>query len=664
YDYYYEYWVPKAIPLLINEFADPESALSTMMPAFIGMDTKDIAYMYFLEQWADCEMFEDGVDFHTVVEEIPEGTFGLEINRPDASGITLNASYALWDKNNEHSLLNLTGILEWYEANKSSSSSEYAMLLDEFDEHDLNETHMDMLLNWLWAPGGFSDQLLPILIESELGYGVPIDELAVQILYEQWSNVTALGLDLYPLGMDFGDLIDGIDPDTTGFEAGLPDPLGLTVEECEALWDETNDLALTNIDGILVWLGANSSSTDQTTLLNEFTFLNPNQLDDILNWLWAPGRFADELLPKLVQAPPPYGYGVPMEKLARIILFEQWANGTVMGMELYDEGIDFNELIGGFGGPVVGLEVGIPEPSGLTLDQCEDLWNISIPLSLLDMMTGIPAWVKAKDDTSVKQDLMDYFGITLQQIDKILNWLWAPGGFSDYLVPILIESELGYGIPMADFCFHLLLEQWANGTVMGNAMYEEGFPLPLVGGERVGFEVGIPEATGMSLESALALWDPESDYSLVNPNGLAKWFAAVAQDTDAYAELISANGLDDHAMQCIINWIPNFQQNVMPYLAQHQYSLPTDSITLGNIIQIGGIGIGGLLVGIGAVSITGSVVSKRRKVTKSSSKSVNKLTDAIYRKDSSSDAVIDSKSDSPEPSDNMDEENNKNEKYL
>ncbi|MFX1275639.1 MAG: hypothetical protein ACFFBP_11615, partial [Promethearchaeota archaeon] len=354
YDYYYEYWVPKAIPLLINEFADPESTLSTMMPAFIGMDTKDIALMYFLEQWANCSMFEGGVDFHTVDEGIPAGTFGLEVNRPNPSGIPLNACYALWDETNE--------------------------------------------------------------------------------------------------------------------------------------------------------------------------------------------------------------------------------------------------------------------------------------LSFLDMTNGIQVWKDAEENTASRQILLDEFGpygLTLTQLYMILNWLWKPGGFSDRLVPILIESEAGYGVPMDEFCFQLLLGQWANGTVFGEKMFPDGFPLPLVGGERYGFEVGIPEPTGMSLESALALWNPESDYSLVNPNGLAKWFAAVNDDTSAYAELMSANGLTDHAMACIINWIPNFQQNVMPYLAQHQYGLPTDSITLGNIIQIGGIGLGGLLVGIGAVSITGSVVAKRRKISRSkvsSKKAIGKIT--------------------------------------
>jgi len=197
-------------------------------------------------------------------------------------------------------------------------------------------------------------------------------------------------------------------------------------------------------------------------------------------------------------------------------------------------------------------------------------------------------------------------------VDLLLDWLWGNGGgwehgsFYNVTLPKLIYD---------DIAFEILLEQWANGTIFGDKAYPEGFPLPLGNKEIFGFEVGIPTPTNMSLESALALWNISSENSLVSKEGLTKWLGAVRGDTALYAELKAANNLNNGSMDLLLVWLPNFQRNVMPHLAQYQYNLPTDSITLGNSIQLGGIVIGSVSLGLGIAGIS-RIYLKRRKIVK------------------------------------------------
>ncbi|TXT62923.1 MAG: hypothetical protein BAJALOKI3v1_470015 [Promethearchaeota archaeon] len=642
YNYYNDYFVSDVIDLFINDFNTEGTALWTDMPQYRPRDWNEGEISYdelklysFYEQWAKCLSYDDGVDFSVYEDSIPTNTRGLEPGGPDTdSGIPMEATFRLWDESSEYSFLNIeNGIQKWYNAyfaHDSFNQSIYNELLNfftEFDGYDYEQslygssgfdsTDMDLILDWLWGNGGgwnqgaFYTTTLPTLLTS--WYDVTMDSFCKQILFEQWANGTVLGMDLYPQGIDFSTIIDGMDPDTTGLEPGVVIPLNLTYDQCEELWNQESNYSLTNMDGILLWYEANSSDAPKEDLIGEFPFLNNDTIDLILEWLWAPNGFSYGLFPLLTQAPEPYGYSSTVSELALKVLYEQWSNGTALGMDLYPNGIDFSTMVDGIVAGTTGLEAGIPVPLNLTFEQCDALWNPENNLSLLNMFEGIPKWVEANEYNETKQLIMNEFNLTSAQIDLILQWLWGEGCFSDYLVPILIESEMGYGVPMEDFCFQILLEQWANGSVMGEEMYPNGFPLPLGDKEIYGFEVGIPEPTNMCLGSALALWNTSSPNSLVSKEGLERWFAAIDGDMNAYDEVKSANGLDDHCMECILKWIPEFQQNVMPSLAEYQYGLPMDSISLANTIQIGGVAIGGVAIGLGSTGLSRNYLVKRKK---------------------------------------------------
>ncbi|MBD3211960.1 MAG: hypothetical protein GF311_05055 [Candidatus Lokiarchaeota archaeon] len=156
------------------------------------------------------------------------------------------------------------------------------------------------------------------------------------------------------------------------------------------------------------------------------------------------------------------------------------------------------------------------------------------------------------------------------------------------------------------------MKQWANGSIVE----DPGFPLEPIAHLTdfpYGFEVGVPLATNMSLNTSRNLWDPTNDYSLVNKNGLTRWNYAVKYPESAEANFLKiANNIDDGAYQIIIKWLPNFQKNLMPILAQYEYSLPMDSNSLSDMIFLIGFFTGLLLIGLSSYL----VIRNSRKIAK------------------------------------------------
>ncbi len=471
------------------------------------------------------------------------------------------------------------------------------------------------IINW-----GLLNEYIDILgtLMPELAGYTSTAQIAEKVFYELWADGTALGSVLYPGGMDFGDFLDDVPPGATGFEPCIPgtNTTGLTLAQSLALWNDASNYSLTNLDGIAVWYEVYEGSVAKSVLTTRFS-ITLRQVNMILDWLWGSwnistsGRFAYHLLPLLLNTS--LGYGVPIDVLSEQIIYEQWANATVLGMALYPAGLDINDIANdSFGSPVFGLEAGVPAPVNLSMSQCYALWNASNEQSLLHMGKGIADWHAAVGNAAKKSDLMAAFGLSTGQMDILLSWLWDDDGFSDYLVPLMIESPLGYNMPLAQFCLELLYSQWANGTILGEVLFPyPGFPLPLKGGIVYGFEVGVPVSTNMTVESAYCLWNTSSSYSLVTPAGIATWTKAVEGDAAAKSTLKVKNGLTDHAMNRLVIWLPLFQHNVMPYLAQESMDLPTDSITLANYVLYFGMLLGAVIMLFGIIVVARRV--KKRK---------------------------------------------------
>ncbi|MFX0028325.1 MAG: hypothetical protein ACFE8B_03890 [Candidatus Hermodarchaeota archaeon] len=309
-----------------------------------------------------------------------------------------------------------------------------------------------------------------------------------------------------------------------------------------------------------------------------------------------------------------------IDAIGKALFMEQWANGTILGEILYPEGIDFSEMLDEINETLIGFEVGRNIPSNITRKIAYALFDEDNYPNALTNDTGIELWIVANINDTIKESLMNEFNLTQPQMDKILFWLFEES-FQDNIVPELMKlpSPDGVGMNITEYARVLLLEQWANGTADGEVVYPFGFPLPLKAGTRYGFEVGyqgknLPVLpTNMSLATAESLWDVSNEFSLVNKNGLKKWYSAVADPTSAIAnELQTINSLEDGAMDMILSWLPDFRDNLMPYLAQEEMDLPMDSISYSNSIELGMVIPGSILMGLGLLGLARNAYIKRK----------------------------------------------------
>ncbi|MBA7551352.1 hypothetical protein ES705_43892 [subsurface metagenome] len=146
---------------------------------------------------------------------------------------------------------------------------------------------MNQILDWLFKGDDcFQNQTLPTLFEFD--QGMKMDERALELFYEQWTRAEMDGEDVYEDGLPLND----DDPALTGFEVGIPDKLEIDLDVAADIWDEDNDLALTNAKGIDKWFAA-----EYNELKDEFD-LDDDEMKQITNWLVD---FRDNVLPHLAE---------------------------------------------------------------------------------------------------------------------------------------------------------------------------------------------------------------------------------------------------------------------------------------------------------------------------------------------------------------------------
>ncbi|MHA1192906.1 MAG: hypothetical protein ACTSP9_11505 [Promethearchaeota archaeon] len=289
-EYYREYFVPVAIPMIV-------ASLDILMPEYSGMDTKSIAEMYYFAQWANCSMFEDGIDLSTMVDDLNESVYGFELDLLVPSNITKLSCDLLWEDNNPHSLTNDTGINEWIKARDNET------ILEELrTEFFLEDSQIRMIDYWLWN-ASFKLDLMPILITlpPPLGKNMSLEDFAVVIFLEVWTNGTADGRSLYPYGFP----LEMQATTAYGFEIGYQSqtkpviPTNTSLSSARSLWNTSNPFSLVTKNGIKEWFKAidnpNSATAYGLKMMND---LEDKQLLMILSWL---PRFKDNVMPFLAQ---------------------------------------------------------------------------------------------------------------------------------------------------------------------------------------------------------------------------------------------------------------------------------------------------------------------------------------------------------------------------
>ena len=418
-----------------------------IVPAILGMTPQQYAPIVFYGQWANGSLAEDGIDLSLFKDTLPEGTFGLEAGVPNPTNLTLLTCMALWDGSNPLSFVNDSGILVWVGAMLGDASLQVDLIV----AFSLTGAQLTILLGWL---GNFMTNLVPLLLFDETGYTVP--ELAQLAFYEQWANGTIQGAAVLP-----GGFLNELSASFAGppyFEVGLPSPSGLSLTETMNLWNEANAYTFVNMDGILVWLGAVTNTTLQSTLITTFG-ISTGELTALLTWL---GAFLTVRVPQLIL----YETGYTIPELAQVSFYEQWADGTIQGVAVLPDG-----FLSERDPPILGppyFEVGLTEgPTGLTASQCDALWDETSEYSLVSA-SGINKWYKAESSSTTYDDLRTHNDdLSAVQMTKILDWLPK---FRDEIVNALAKEELG--LPM---------EPYALGNTLLIALGAGGGTLAVIG---------------------------------------------------------------------------------------------------------------------------------------------------------------------------------------
>ena len=289
-DYYRDYFVPVAIPMIVAN-------MEVVMPEYTGMDTKDITKMKFYDQWANCTIYKDGYDFSEILDEIDDPLFGFEVGLLKPSNISRTSIDALWDDNNIKALTNDTGINEWIDAAENTTIKEELRI-----EFSLEDYQINMILNWLWNES-FKSNLVPVLITLPPpdGKGMSLNNYAKVIFFEVWANGTADGSVLYPLGFPLPLKATTV----YGFEIGYQNqntpviPSNISLKSARSLWNSSNKFSLVNKKGLEEWFYAVENPDSAATLgLMIANHLKDHEIPMILSWL---PNFRNKVMPYLAQ---------------------------------------------------------------------------------------------------------------------------------------------------------------------------------------------------------------------------------------------------------------------------------------------------------------------------------------------------------------------------
>lgn len=295
------------------------------------------------------------------------------------------------------------------------------------------------------------------------------------------------------------------------------------------------------------------------------------------------------------------GLGTTVAEVAEEMFYAQWANGS-----LASDGIDLSLLSDLITEPLKGLEAGVPDPTGIELEPAKDLFNDTLPLAFTNDM-GIMVWAyAAQGDTGNITAILGSFDISLTQLEAVASWLFTVFK-PDVVPPLILASE---GLTMWELTnVRFFLPQWANGTY-----YPTGLDLTGIPNKGEGWEIGVTDnvqtPSGITVTSAALLFTETNVLSLVNEEGLERWYKIKLNDSN-YVALKAGNLLTDAQMLLLMDYVPRFRDDVVPYLAEYKYDLPTDAYTLADGLLYGLMIPGIALLALGGIALVVSIIKRK-----------------------------------------------------
>ncbi len=247
-----------------------------------GADVRDIAQGFFEQQWANGTIqgnveLSDG--FLNELSPTLAGAPYFEIGLPVESNLTLAQTMALWNLGSDKTFFFSDSFNSiWYPALNNDNASQ-AFIMSEFG---LDPGELAAVLGWLGALIGLDPTTGRITQIIEIEKGAPLATIVLLAVYEQWANGTINGEVAIPDG-----LLSRRSPPIYGppyFELGLMYPIGITVAQTMALWNEASEYSLVTGSGINKWYSAKAGNTIYDDLKTQ-NGLGDIQMGAILEWL-------------------------------------------------------------------------------------------------------------------------------------------------------------------------------------------------------------------------------------------------------------------------------------------------------------------------------------------------------------------------------------------
>jgi len=323
----------------------------------------------------------------------------------------------------------------------------------------------------------------------------------------------------------------------------------------------------------------------------------------ILTWL---GNFIENVTPALVLS----STGKTIGELSTLAFYEQWANGTMFGEVVLPDGF-LGEIDPAWAGAPY-FEVGLPSASNISLAKSIMLWNPLLDKTFIYGDSFENLWLPAmQGDATSQATLIATFGISAGELTTLLTWIGSLIGLVPSTGRIADLIEYNLGLTITQIATSYFYDQWVNGTVAGADFLPEGFLSqldPPIDGPPY-FEVGLMYSSGINIAQTLALWDVNSEHSLVTVSGVNKWYQAV-EGNAIHTTLKSENGnLSDLQMAGILAWLPQFRDVIVNILAKADMGLPQEPYELGQTIAISLGAGGGVLATLGVVLL---ILSRRK----------------------------------------------------
>ena len=206
--------------------------------------------------------------------------------------------------------------------------------------------------------------------------------------------------------------------------------------------------------------------------------------------------------------------------------------------------------------------------------------------------------------TKAKENLKVSSGIRLKATDEAVNMTSPSVGKAAMVL------AYSYGQSLTQIATGAFYEQWSNGTINGVEVLPDGFlaeRVPPIYGPPY-FEIGLSYSATLKLSQCVALWNVNSEYSLLSVSGVNKWYKA-SLGNSIYTTLATQNGgLDLVQMSAILEWLPIFRDEIVNKLAKDDKNLPMEPYALGQTLAISLGAGGGALAALGVVFL---ILSRR-----------------------------------------------------